>query len=104
MRSRRIREDCIVSNIVVYDPAYVEGSGIKSGKNLRWTGSQIAQDSNHSYTQNVIPEPAPVWPATRYGSVTETWLNCAFKGVAAENTEPVKHWIVRIARQTCGAS
>ena len=104
MRSRRIREDSIVSNIVVYDPAYVEGSGIKSGKNLRWTCSQITQDSNHSYAQNVIPEPAPVWPATWHSSVTETLLNGACKGIAAENTESVEHWVVWIARQTSGAS
>src|SRR5208337_1569600 len=100
MRCRRVREDSIVSDVVVYHPANVECAGIKSGKYLGWTRSQVAQDRNHSDAQHVVTEPPPVWPSAWHCSVTESLLNPAREGISSEYSESIKHRVVRIACQT----
>jgi len=91
MRCRCVREDYIVTDVVLYNPAYVEYAGIKSGKKLGWTRSQVAQDRNHSYAQDVITEPPPVWPSAGHCSVTKTLLNRAREGISSEYAESIKH-------------
>src|SRR5271157_3605484 len=100
MWCRRVRKDSIVSDVVLYDPAYVECAGIESGKYLGWTRSKVAQNRNHSYAQHVITEPPPVWPSAGYCSVAESLLNRAREGISSEYSESIKHRVVRIACQT----
>src|ERR1700732_4634640 len=100
MRCRCVREDSIVTDVVLDHPSYIECSGIKSGKNMGWTRSKVAQDRNHSYAQHVITEPPPVWPSAGYGPVTESLLNRAREGISSEYSKSIKHRVVRIACQT----
>src|ERR1700737_895554 len=100
MRCRGVREDLIVSNVVVCHPAYVECAGIKSGKYFGCTCSKVAQDRNHSYAQHIITEPPTIWPSTGHCSFTESLLNRAREGISSEYSESIKHWVIRISCQT----
>src|SRR5260370_29075170 len=96
VRGRCVWKYCIVSDVVVSNPANVECAGIKSGENLRRTYAQVAQDRNDSYAQHVVAEPPPVWPSPGHRSITKTLLDCTSEGISSENTESIKQMVVRI--------
>ena|ERR1700751_3287989 len=90
VRCRGVRENHVVSDIVLDNASDVECCRIEPLEDYRGTGAQIAKKRDYRNTEHVIPKSPAIRPTTGHGSVTETRLNLTDQCISTKNTEPIE--------------
>src|ERR1700757_4849548 len=90
VRCRGVRENQVISDVVLDHAAYVERRRIEPLEDHRRIGAQIAKERDHRDTEDVIPKSPSIRPTAGHGSVTETRLNLTGQCISTKDAQPIK--------------
>src|SRR5215469_3346244 len=90
VRCRGVRENHVVSDIVLDNASDVECCRVEPLEDYGGTATQIAKKRDHRNTEHVIPKSPAIRPTTGHGSVTETRLDLTGQCISTKDTQPIK--------------